>query len=128
MSSPIYSSPENFGQQKRHISYTAPDMTPSQNDFSLLFHLFLRQVYMAQPGISPGIGAMKNDDLITGIQDYISSLCRDPRIITHDVLPDRADLLEAAIHGHLNDQWLFSCQFLQRIYRIIFFPGHRDLS
>ena len=41
---------------------------------------------MAQPGISPGIGAVKDDNLITGIQDDITGLCGRLLIITYDAL------------------------------------------
>ena len=48
---------------------------------------------MTQSGISPGIGSVKNDDLIAGIQDNITGLCGRLLIIAYNVPADRADLL-----------------------------------
>ena len=81
---------------------------------------------VSQARISPGIGTVENHDLIAGIENDIAIVRMGLHILTGQAGSQRADLLEAAVHGHPYCQRLFFYQFGKCRDGFVFFPVNGD--
>ena len=67
------------------------------------FQFSLAQITdMSQPCICPGIGTVENYELIARIENDITIIRMSLHILAGKDGSQRANLLESAVHGHLN--------------------------